>query len=136
MKNPASQGSVPGPSPSLPAGMPEKIYYKIGEVCDITEVPSHVLRFWEKQFPQLAPNKTQSGHRLYKKRDIQTVLQIKNLLYDRKFTIRGAREFLSSSVPATSLPPAPQEPGARLGRLKEGLLRLSALLHRPVPFDR
>jgi DNA-binding transcriptional MerR regulator len=116
--------------------MPEKIYYKIGEVCDITEVPSHVLRFWEKQFPQLAPNKTQSGHRLYKKRDIQTVLQIKNLLYDRKFTIRGAREFLAASAPGALPPPAPIEPGARLGRLKEGLLRLSSILQRPAPFDR
>src|SRR5512135_2005490 len=75
---------------------PQKLYYKIGEVGEITGVPSHVLRFWEKQFPQLAPNKTRSGHRLYKKRDIQVILHIKDLLYNKRFTIKGARESLAS----------------------------------------
>lgn len=123
----------PAPSlPSLPPDMPEKIYYKIGEVCAFTGVPSHVLRFWEKQFPQLQPNKTQSGHRLYRKRDVQTILQIRSLLYDRKFTIAGAREFLASASEGPS--PVPSEAGARLGRIKEGLLRLRSLLQRPSPF--
>lgn len=118
--------------PSLPPDVPEKIFYKIGEVCAITGVPSHVLRFWEKQFPQLQPNKTQLGHRLYRKRHVQTVLEIRSLLYDRKFTIAGAREYLASSSEGFS--PASSEAGARLGRLKEGLLRLRSILERPLPF--
>jgi|WetSurMetagenome_2_1015567.scaffolds.fasta_scaffold22033_3 DNA-binding transcriptional MerR regulator len=116
---------------------PQKLYYKIGEVGDITGVPSHVLRFWEKQFPQLAPNKTRSGHRLYKKRDIQVILHIKDLLYNKRFTIKGARESLTSwregAEPAP--PPAAAVPGEVLGRLREGLRRLHDLLDRPDPFD-
>jgi DNA-binding transcriptional MerR regulator len=116
---------------------PQKLYYKIGEVGDITGVPSHVLRFWEKQFPQLAPNKTRSGHRLYKKRDIQVILHIKDLLYNKRFTIKGARESLANwregSEPAP--PPPPAVPGEVLGRLREGLRRLHDVLDRPNPFD-
>ncbi|HQU14124.1 MAG TPA: MerR family transcriptional regulator [Thermodesulfobacteriota bacterium] len=116
--------------------VPQKLYYKIGEVCDITGVPSHVLRFWEKQFPQLSPNKTQSGHRLYRRRDIEAVLQIKELLYERKFTIRGARDFLSLARKVRGEALQQREPGEVLGRLREGLSRLNSLLSRPSPFDR
>jgi len=128
----AHDSDRPRALPALPPDMPEKIYYKIGEVCAFTGVPSHVLRFWEKQFPQLQPNKTQSGHRLYRKRDVQTVLEIRSLLYDRKFTIAGAREYLASASEGSA--PAPSEAGARLGRIKEGLLRLRSILQRPLPF--
>ena len=115
---------------------PQKLYYKIGEVGDITGVPSHVLRFWEKQFPQLAPNKTRSGHRLYKKRDIQVILHIKDLLYNKRFTIKGARESLASWREGAEVPPpAAAVPGELLGRLREGLRRLHDRLERPVPFD-
>jgi DNA-binding transcriptional MerR regulator len=115
---------------------PQKLYYKIGEVCAITKIPSHVLRFWEKQFPQLSPNKTPSGHRLYKRRDIQVILQIKELLYERRFTIQGAREYLASSRRGPGEPPAPPPPaGESLGRIKEALLRIKRLLDRPGPFD-
>lgn len=119
-----------------PAKFPRKLYYKIGEVCDITGLTAHVLRYWEKEFPQLAPRKTDSGHRLYREKDIHSVLLIKELLYDRKFTIRGAREFLASgakesvSSPAT---PAPATPGERAGNLHEGLAKLRALLERKAP---
>ncbi len=119
-------------APSLPTDIPQKLYYKIGEVCDITNIPSHVLRFWEKQFPQLSPNKTQSGHRLYKKRDILIILQIRDLLYERKFTIKGAREFLATGHSARE---SSADAGARLGRLKEGLLKIRNILERPAPFD-
>lgn len=113
---------------------PQKLYYKIGEVGEITGVPSHVLRFWEKQFPQLVPNKTRSGHRLYKKKDILIIFKIKELLYDRRFTIKGAREFLASGKLEI---PGPQAgiSGEVLGRLREGLQRLHELLSRPNPFD-
>lgn len=114
--------------------IPQKLYYKIGEVGEITGVPAHVLRFWEKQFPQLAPNKTRSGHRLYKKKDILLVLRIKDLLYAKRFTIKGAREHLASSLPeGPALSAGP--PGEMLGRLREGLLRIHERLSRPNPFD-
>lgn len=118
-----------------PESFPQKLYYKIGEVGDITGVPSHVLRFWEKQFPQLAPNKTRSGHRLYKKKDILVIFKIKELLYDRRFTIKGAREYLSSGTQETG-PGAAPAAGETLGRLREGLLRLQEILRRAGPFDR
>lgn len=113
---------------------PQKLYYKIGEVCAITQIPSHVLRFWEKQFPQLSPNKTPSGHRLYKKRDIQVILQIKELLYQRRFTIQGARDYLTSSRKG-SPEAAPPPPGESLGRIREGLAKILKTLQRPAPFD-
>jgi|GEM_PF-286833 len=120
--------------PPWPDGVTGKLYYKIGEACRITGLPAHVLRFWEKQFQQLNPNKTQSGHRLYRKSDILVALQIKELLYERKFTIKGARELLDEGaslphpVSATSKVQPAADEGARLGRLKEGLLKLKAKL--------
>ena len=114
---------------------PEKLYYKIGEVGEITGIPSHVLRFWEKQFSQLAPNKTRSGHRLYKKRDILVILHIKDLLYNKRFTIKGARESLASwkeNSQETVVQPAS---GELLGRLREGLHRIDEILGRRTPFD-
>jgi DNA-binding transcriptional MerR regulator len=126
-------GEILAPAESFP----QKLYYKIGEVGDITGVPSHVLRFWEKQFPQLAPNKTRSGHRLYKKRDIQVILHIKDLLYNKRFTIKGARESLANWREGAEPAPQPQAvaKGEILGRLREGLQRLRDRLERPTPFD-
>ncbi len=136
MRN-ASRRKEAGEVVAAAESFPQKLYYKIGEVGDITGVPSHVLRFWEKQFPQLAPNKTRSGHRLYKKRDIQVILHIKDLLYNKRFTIKGARESLASWREGVELPPqpAPAVPGEMLGRLREGLRRLHELLERTGPFD-
>ena len=121
------------PKPPLP-DIPQKLYYKIGEVGEITGIPAHVLRFWEKQFPVLAPNKTRSGHRLYKKKDILLVIRIRELLYTRRFTIKGARDFLAAGEPDSPPQPAPQS-GEILGRLREGLLRIQDRLNRPNPFD-
>lgn len=77
------------------ADIPEKLYFKIGEVADIVGVEAYVLRFWETEFPSLAPKKTDSGHRLYRRKDVETVLRIKELLYDKGFTIAGARKRVS-----------------------------------------
>lgn len=74
-----------------------KIYYKIGEVSELTDLPHHVIRFWEKEFPQLSPRKTSSGHRIYSQKDIQTIMLIKELLYENKFTIKGAKELIESN---------------------------------------
>ena len=77
------------------ADIPDKLYFKIGEVADIVGVEAYVLRFWETEFPSLAPKKTDSGHRLYRRKDVETVLRIKELLYDKGFTIAGARKRLT-----------------------------------------
>ncbi len=136
MRSTAKKSAPPGETPFTADAFPQKLYYKIGEVGDITGVPSHVLRFWEKQFPQLAPNKTRSGHRLYKKRDIQVILHIKDLLYSKRFTIKGARESLSSWKDGVQLDQGgAQGSGELLGQLREGLLRLHDILNRPRPFD-
>ena len=75
--------------------VPDKFYFKIGEVSELSGIPPYVLRFWESEFRQLNPKRTGSGQRLYRKIDVETVLKIKNLLYDRKFTIKGARNSLN-----------------------------------------
>jgi DNA-binding transcriptional MerR regulator len=81
--------SAPNPPP-----IPDKLYFKIGEVSAIAEVPSHVLRFWETEFPKIAPKRTASGQRLYTRKEVEQILAIKDLLYRRKFTIAGARRHL------------------------------------------
>jgi DNA-binding transcriptional MerR regulator len=78
---------------------PEKLFYKIGEVCRITDTQPYVLRFWESEFPQLSPQKNKAGQRVYRKRDIQLVFEIKKLLYDEEFTIAGARKKLGMVEP-------------------------------------
>lgn len=76
--------------------IPEKIYFKIGEVCDIVGVQAHVLRYWETEFSMLSPQKNRSGQRSYRRKDVETALRIKELLYDEMFTIAGARKKLQS----------------------------------------
>lgn len=82
--------------------IPEKLFFKIGEVCDITNVQAHVLRYWESEFPMLAPQKNRAGQRTYRKRDVEMVLRIKELLYDDQYTIAGAKKKLSSELRGAS----------------------------------
>lgn len=77
-------------------GIPEKTYYKIGEVASIAELKTSVLRFWEAEFPFLSPEKSSTGQRLYTKQTIDLVLQIKQLLYQEKYTIEGVRKKLAT----------------------------------------
>lgn len=74
--------------------IPEKIFFKIGEVCDIVGVQAHVLRYWESEFSMLSPQKNKSGQRSYRRKDVETALKIKQLLYNEMFTIAGARKKL------------------------------------------
>jgi DNA-binding transcriptional MerR regulator len=76
--------------------IPDKLYFKISEVSRISGLPSHVLRFWEGEFKKINPRRTAAGQRSYTRKDIETILEIKHLLYDKKFTIDGARKYLSS----------------------------------------
>jgi DNA-binding transcriptional MerR regulator len=82
--------------------IPEKLFFKIGEVCDITGVQAHVLRYWESEFPMLAPQKNRAGQRTYRKRDVEMVLRIKELLYEDQYTIAGAKKKLTSDIRGTS----------------------------------
>src|SRR5215510_16231577 len=79
--------------------IPDKLFFKIGEVCEIAELEPYVLRFWETEFPNLAPEKSGSGHRVYRKKDVEMVLKIKELLYSRGFTIAGAKKQLVKGRP-------------------------------------
>ncbi len=72
--------------------IPEKLFYKIGEVSRITEVEPYVLRYWESEFPFLKPRKSRSGQRLYVKKDIETIFEIKRLLYEERYTIEGVKK--------------------------------------------
>ncbi len=78
--------------------IPEKIFFKIGEVCDIVGVQAHVLRYWETEFPQLSPQKNRSGQRSYRRRDVEIALRIKELLYEDMFTIAGAKKKLQAEL--------------------------------------
>jgi DNA-binding transcriptional MerR regulator len=74
--------------------IPDKLYFRIGEVATLCHLPAYVLRFWESEFPQLKPVKSSTGQRMYRKRDVEGVLRIKQLLYEQGFTISGARQQL------------------------------------------
>src|SRR5512134_3339200 len=79
---------------------PRKLYYKIGEVCEIVGVEAYVLRYWETEFPALRPPKNRSGQRTYRPGDIQQLLQIRKLLYDEGYTIAGARKQMARTARA------------------------------------
>src|SRR5436853_5560460 len=88
--------------------IPEKLYFRIGEVARLCRLPAYVLRFWETEFPQLKPIKSSTGQRMYRRKDVESVLRIKQLLYEQGFTIPGARGQLKEEIKAernqTALP--------------------------------
>src|SRR6478609_2268243 len=81
---------------NLDVVIPEKLYFRIGEVAKLCRLPAYVLRFWETEFPQLKPIKSSTGQRMYRRKDVESVLRIKQLLYEEGFTIPGARQHLRS----------------------------------------
>ena len=81
----------------------KKLYYSISEVSEITELKQYVLRYWETEFSQLKPSKNRAGNRIYRSHDIDLLMEIKSLLYDRKFTIKGAQQYLKSPSTKTHL---------------------------------
>ena len=78
--------------------IPEKLFFRIGEVCDLIKVQPHVLRYWETEFPMLAPQKNRAGQRVYRRKDVEMVLRIRDLLYEEKFTIAGAKKRLLDEI--------------------------------------
>jgi DNA-binding transcriptional MerR regulator len=87
--------------------IPNKLFFKIGEVCELTDTQPYVLRYWESEFPALAPAKNSSGQRIYRRRDIETVLRIKQLLYEEGFTIAGAKKKLEAEMAGRAVTPVP-----------------------------
>jgi DNA-binding transcriptional MerR regulator len=134
--------------------IPDKLYFRIGDVARICEVPAYVLRFWETEFPQLKPNKGGTGQRLYRRRDVEMALRIKSLLYDQGYTIPGARQVFKDEVKSDLRPepraltrdpqlavigspePAAAAPdparSARLEAIRAELRALHAMLSRPA----
>src|SRR2546430_1590917 len=78
--------------------IPEKLFFKIGEVCELAGVQAHVLRYWESEFPMLTPQKNRAGQRVYRKRDVEISLRIKELLYEDQYTIAGAKKRLAQEL--------------------------------------
>jgi DNA-binding transcriptional MerR regulator len=78
--------------------IPEKLFFKIGEVCELAGEQAHVLRYWESEFPMLAPQKNRAGQRVYRKRDVEIALRIKELLYEDQYTIAGAKKRLANDL--------------------------------------
>ena len=88
--------------------IPNKLFFKIGEVCEITDTQPYVLRYWESEFSALAPAKNSSGQRIYRRRDIETVVRIKQLLYEEGFTIAGAKKRLETEMAGRGTTPQSQ----------------------------
>ncbi len=136
---------------SKPA-IPDKMFFKIGEVAKITGVKPYILRYWETEFPHLKPSKGRSQHRLYRRRDVEDILRIKQLLYEEKFTIAGAKQVLRhgpdevepvvapappvAAAPAAPVPtptavgPAASMDPQRKARLRSELLAIRELVTR------
>ena len=113
--------------------IPDKLYFRIGEVAKLCRLPAYVLRFWESEFPQLSPKKSSKGQRLYRQRDVEHLVRIKKLLYDEGFTIAGARQQLRLEArPAksqTALPfAAPKSQSQELKRVRAGLQEVLGML--------
>lgn len=111
--------------------IPDKLYFRIGEVASLCHLPAYVLRFWESEFPQLKPVKSSTGQRMYRKRDVENVLRIKQLLYDQGFTISGARQQLRSenkSDKTQTAIPFPSQSNPELQHIRQGLREILDLL--------
>jgi DNA-binding transcriptional MerR regulator len=121
------------------AEIPDKLYFRIGEVSRLCDLPAYVLRFWESEFPQLKPHKGGTGQRLYRRRDVETVLHIKSLLYDEGYTISGARQVIKSEqrqkAPQLALDIEVASPAAgstqQLRKLRKEMRELLAFLSHP-----
>ncbi|HXY15358.1 MAG TPA: MerR family transcriptional regulator [Terriglobales bacterium] len=111
--------------------IPEKLYFRIGEVAELCRLPAYVLRFWETEFPQLKPVKSSTGQRMYRHKDVESVLHIKKLLYEEGFTIAGARQQLRAENKADKKQnplPFPERPSSDLKQIREGLREILSIL--------
>jgi DNA-binding transcriptional MerR regulator len=109
--------------------IPEKRYFRIGEASAITGIEAYVLRYWETEFPRINPARSRSGQRLYRRHDIELILQIKDLLYQKRFTIAGAKQYLQQNHKEPRLAGADSQP-LTLEQLRAELLAIRDLLSR------
>jgi DNA-binding transcriptional MerR regulator len=127
-KNARKAGAIDDPV------IPDKLYFRIGEVAKLCKLQAYVLRFWESEFPQLKPVKSSTGQRMYRQRDVENVLRIKKLLYEEGYTIAGARQFLKSEARPVRLqsglpfPKAGRNDG--LKKVRQGLQEILVLLKK------
>jgi DNA-binding transcriptional MerR regulator len=110
--------------------LPDKLYFKIGEVARLVGVKPYVLRYWETEFRVLRPEKSQTRHRLYRRRDVATLLEIRRLLHDERYTIEGAKRRLRQGVDAEAQVAPPTEPAEVMARVRVELMDLCRLLER------
>ena len=111
--------------------IPDKLYFRIGEVATLCRLPAYVLRFWESEFPQLKPIKSSSGQRMYRRRDVESVLRIKQLLYEQGFTISGARQQLRAETKSDKTQtaiPFPTQAAPEIQHIRRGLREILDLL--------
>jgi DNA-binding transcriptional MerR regulator len=111
--------------------VPEKLYFRIGEVSRLCRLPAYVLRFWETEFPQLKPVKSATGQRMYRRKEVEAVLRVKKLLYEEGYTIAGARQQLRADGKTEknqSPLPFPSQSSADLRRIRHGLQEILTLL--------
>jgi len=119
--------------------IPDKLYFRIGDVSELLSLPTYVLRFWETEFPQLKPTKSSTGQRMYRRREVELALRIRSLLYDEGFTIPGARERLkleakpAKNQSALPFPAATDKNG--LKRVRQELQELLTMLSGKVKVD-
>jgi DNA-binding transcriptional MerR regulator len=134
--------ATPAPDPEIP----DKLYFRIGEVAKLAGIKPYVLRFWESEFSGLGPKKSGTGHRLYRRKDVELVLEIKRLLYEKRYTIEGARKILEARPKRPVAKPAPAKPRPqgelfgnslvdneilrRVEEVRQGLVELLAFLER------
>jgi DNA-binding transcriptional MerR regulator len=105
--------------------IPDKLYFRIGDVSRLAGIKPYVLRFWETEFPGLGPKKSGTGHRLYRRKDVELVLEIKRLLYEKRFTIEGARKFLEGK--------AKPEPKLSAAAIRKAAQAQPKLFQEPTP---
>ena len=103
--------------------VPDRLYFKIGEVSKITDLPAYVLRFWETEFSCIRPKRTSSGQRQYRKSDVEMILKIRQLLHEKKYTIQGAKQYLRGEKAEK-----PESAGGVLNEVRAELQRIRALL--------
>jgi DNA-binding transcriptional MerR regulator len=118
-----------------PEEIPDKLYFRIGEVARLAGIKPYVLRFWETEFPALDPKKSGTGHRLYRRKEVQLVLEIKRLLYEKRYTIEGARKFLEgrSKHGDPSAPASASVSKRSTGKRAPGSQNQSGLFDVPSP---
>jgi DNA-binding transcriptional MerR regulator len=133
-----SETPFPVAKMSQPAtSIPQKLFFKIGEVCELAGVQAHVLRYWETEFPMLAPQKNRAGQRTYRRKDVEMALRIKELLYDEQYTIAGAKKKLATELrsPGREAGAAPAKTPLRSLQPPPSLAARFSAVPPPTPAD-